>query len=147
LPSWRNIPDEYVLKHQYLDGYIYLRFLKMLTLICFVGACVTFSVLFPVNATGHGMQSQFDLHSFSNINKDYPGEKNRYYAHVFIGWVFFSEWTKLRIPSHADQFRFCYVAHHLRDNLLHQSAPCIPPCPLQCRQNILKYLSIHRCTS
>jgi hypothetical protein len=78
----------------------------MLTLICFVGACLTFSVLFPVNATCHGMQSQSDLHSFSNINKDYPGEKNRYYAHVFIGWIFFSEWTKLRIPSHADQLGF-----------------------------------------
>jgi hypothetical protein len=87
LGTFRSIPDEYVLSHQSLDGYLYLRFLKMVTIICFVGACLTFPVLFPVNATGDGGQIQFDLLSFSNIG---PGQKNRYYAHVFIGWLFFS---------------------------------------------------------
>lgn len=59
----------------------------MVTIICFVGACLTFPVLFPVNATGGGGQIQFDLLSCSNIG---PGQKNRYYAHVFIGWIFFA---------------------------------------------------------
>ncbi|PMD30027.1 DUF221-domain-containing protein [Hyaloscypha variabilis F] len=85
--SFKRIPDEYVLNHQSLDGYLYLRFLKMLTIICFVGCCLTFPVLFPVNATGGGGQQQLDILSFSNINQN---GKNRYYAHVFIGWVFFS---------------------------------------------------------
>ena len=57
----------------------------MITLICFVGCCITFPVLFPVNATGDGDQEQLDLLSFSNIGKD----RNRYYPHVFIGWIFF----------------------------------------------------------
>ncbi|KAF4621917.1 hypothetical protein G7Y89_g14426 [Cudoniella acicularis] len=87
LSPFRQIPDEYVLNHQSLDGYLYLRFIKMLTVICFVGACLTFPVLFPVNATGHGGQTQFDILSFSNISNT---GKNRYYAHVFIGWIFFS---------------------------------------------------------
>jgi hypothetical protein len=88
LKPFRSIQDEYVLNHQSLDGYLYLRFLKMVTVICFVGSCITFPVLFPVNATGDGGKTQFDLLSFANIGKD---QKNRYYAHVFIGWIFFSE--------------------------------------------------------
>ncbi|KAE8448898.1 hypothetical protein EG329_008694 [Mollisiaceae sp. DMI_Dod_QoI] len=87
LKPWRSLPDEYVLNHQSLDGYLYLRFLKMLTVICFFGAVITWPVLFPVNATAGGGQKQFDLLSFSNIPKS---GKNRYYAHVFIGWIFFS---------------------------------------------------------
>ncbi len=88
LKPFGGIQDEYVLTHQSLDGYLYLRFLKMVTLICFVGCCITFPVLFPVNATGDGQQKQLDLLSFSNIGSD---QKNRYYAHVFTGWIFFSE--------------------------------------------------------
>jgi len=88
LKLFRSVPDEHVLNHQSLDGYLYLRFLKMITFICFVGCCVTFPVLFPVNATGGGGQTGFDVLSLSNIGKS---EKNRYYAQVFIGWIFFSE--------------------------------------------------------
>jgi hypothetical protein len=86
LSTFKSIPDEHVLNHQSLDGYLYLRFLKMLAIVCFAGCCITMPVLFPVNATGGGGQSQFDLLSFSNINKS---GKNRYYAHVFCGWIFF----------------------------------------------------------
>lgn len=59
----------------------------MLTVICFVGCLITMPVLFPVNATAGGGQKQFDLLSFSNVPKS---GKNRYYAHVFIAWIFFS---------------------------------------------------------
>ncbi|PBP16807.1 DUF221 domain-containing protein [Diplocarpon rosae] len=86
LKPFRGLSDEYVLNHQSLDGYLYLRFIKMLTFICFVGSCITFPILFPVNATADGGQSQFDLLSFSNIPKS---GKNRYYAHVFVAWIFF----------------------------------------------------------
>jgi len=93
LKPFREIPDEYVLNHQSLDGYLYLRFFKMLTIICFIGCCCTFPVLFPVNATGGGGKSQLDLLSFANINKQ---GKNRYYAHVFVGWIFFSGYLRGR---------------------------------------------------
>ena len=43
-------------------------------------------VLFPVNATGGGGQKQLDLISFSNVTNN----KNRYYAHTFVAWIFFS---------------------------------------------------------
>lgn len=89
--SWfspfKSVPDEYVLNHSSLDGYLYLRFLKMITIICFVGCLITWPILFPVNATGGGGQKELDLLSFSNINK---AGKNRYYAHALLGWIFFS---------------------------------------------------------
>lgn len=79
-----NLPDTYVLQHNSLDGYFLLRYLKIVTVICFVGCLITFPVLFPVNATGGGGQTQLNLISFSNITNT----KNRYYAHTFCAWIF-----------------------------------------------------------
>jgi hypothetical protein len=79
----RKLPDEYVLQHNSLDGYFLLRYLKVSIVICFVGCCLTWPILFPVNATGHGGQTQLNLLSFSNVE-----DKNRYYAHAFVAWVF-----------------------------------------------------------
>jgi signal recognition particle receptor subunit alpha len=76
--------DEYILNHHSLDAYLYIRFLKMLTLMAFVGAILTWPILFPVNATGGGGQSGLDILSFSNV--DNPA---RYFAHALIAWVFF----------------------------------------------------------
>jgi hypothetical protein len=50
----------------------------------FVGAVITWPVLFPVNATGGGGQSGLDILSFSNVNN-----ATRYYAHAIMAWVFF----------------------------------------------------------
>ncbi|KAI1624765.1 hypothetical protein EDD37DRAFT_627913 [Exophiala viscosa] len=83
IPFMRKLPDEYVLQHNSLDGYFLLRYLKMSIIICFVGCCITWPILFPVNATGGGGQSQLNLLSFSNVTN-----KNRYYAHVFVAWIF-----------------------------------------------------------
>lgn len=81
-----QIPDSYVLNHQSLDGFLLLRFLKISVVICFVGCLITWPVLFPVNATGHAGQQQLDLLAFGNIVN-----KNRYYAHTGIAWIFFSK--------------------------------------------------------
>lgn len=85
--SFWKIPDVYALQHQSLDAYLYLRFLRMTVVLCFVGCCITWPILFPVNATGGGGQTQLDLLSYSNI--DQSSGKNRYYAHVFVCWVYF----------------------------------------------------------
>jgi calcium permeable stress-gated cation channel len=84
---WR-LPDIYVLQHQSLDAFLYLRFLKMITVICFVGCLITWPVLFPVNATGGGGQSQLDVLSYSNVDKSGKGQY-RYFAHALITWVYF----------------------------------------------------------
>lgn len=61
-----------------------MRFLKMLTLMSFVGAIITWPVLFPVNATGGVGQSGLDILSFSNVDS-----QARYFSHALVAWVFF----------------------------------------------------------
>ena len=84
--TFNKIPDSYVLDHQSLDGYLLLRYLKISVVICFVGCLVTWPVLFSVNATGGGNQKQLNVISFSNVKNS-----NRFYAHTFIAWIYFSE--------------------------------------------------------
>ncbi|KAA8634764.1 hypothetical protein SMACR_00750 [Sordaria macrospora] len=82
---WK-IPDVYALQHQSLDSYLFIRYLRMAVTICFVGCCITWPVLFPVNATGGGDQKELDILTYGNIDRD--TQYNRYYAHVFISWIF-----------------------------------------------------------
>ncbi|KAK7956170.1 uncharacterized protein PG986_005392 [Apiospora aurea] len=85
---WK-IPDTYALQHQSLDAFLFLRFMRIVTTICFVGCCILWPILFPVNATGGGGQEQLNILSYSNINTDTPGGKNRFYAHCFAAWLFY----------------------------------------------------------
>ncbi|KAI9876395.1 MAG: hypothetical protein M1830_006298 [Pleopsidium flavum] len=85
LGAFFSIPDSYVLNHHSLDGFLLLRYLKISVAICFVGCCITWPVLFPVNATGGNGQQQLDLLAFGNV-----ANKNRYYAHTGVAWIFFS---------------------------------------------------------
>lgn len=80
-----QLPDEYVLQHHSMDAYLLLRFLKTVSMICFVGACITFPILFPVNATGGGNKQQLDLLSIANVSDQTYG---RYFAHAFVAWLF-----------------------------------------------------------
>ena len=84
--TFNKIPDSYVLNHHSLDGFLLLRYLKISVAICFVGCLMTWPVLFSVNATGGGGLKQFDSISFSNVTNT----KNRFYAHTFIAWIFFT---------------------------------------------------------
>ncbi|GAP82661.1 putative phosphate metabolism protein 7 protein [Rosellinia necatrix] len=83
---WK-ISDYHPLQHQSLDAYLFLRFMKILIVICFVGCCITWPVLFPVNITGGAGQTELNLLSYSNVDKD--TQYNRYYAHTFIAWIFY----------------------------------------------------------
>jgi hypothetical protein len=82
--NFQRLSDEHVLNHHSLDAYLYIRFLKMLTIMAFGGAVITWPVLFPVNATGGGGESGLDILSFSNIESP-----TRYFAHAIMAWVFF----------------------------------------------------------
>jgi hypothetical protein len=50
----------------------------------FVGAILTWPVLFPVNATGGGGESGLNILSFSNVENQV-----RYFAQALMAWVFF----------------------------------------------------------
>jgi hypothetical protein len=82
--DYKNLSDVFVLKHNSLDAYLYLRFLRNIIWICFLTACVTFPILLPVNATGGGIARQLDKLTFSNIDKN-----SHIWAHVVVGWVVF----------------------------------------------------------
>ncbi|KAI4095163.1 MAG: hypothetical protein L6R37_007122 [Teloschistes peruensis] len=81
--TFSKIPDSFVLNHQSLDAFLLLRYLKVSSATCLVGCCITWPVLFPVNATGKAGEKQLNLLTFGNVV-----DKNRYYAHVFIAWIF-----------------------------------------------------------
>ncbi|PHH62721.1 hypothetical protein CDD81_6790 [Ophiocordyceps australis] len=81
---WR-IPDSEALRSQGLDSYLFLRYLRVAMIISFVSLCITWPILFPVNATGKGGQSQLEILSYSNVSVD--KSPNRFFAHVFVGWV------------------------------------------------------------
>lgn len=80
-----KLPDTYVLQHHSMDAYLMLRFLKLCSVILLVGCCITFPILWPVNATGGGDGMQLDKLSISNISSDSAG---RYFAHCFLAWIF-----------------------------------------------------------
>ncbi|TQS37731.1 hypothetical protein Golomagni_01784 [Golovinomyces magnicellulatus] len=84
-----NIPDSSALKSQSLDAYLFLRFLKMTVVIMFIGALITWPILFPVYITGGSGSGQLDMLSMSNIDKSGSG-RYRYYATTFAGWIFFT---------------------------------------------------------
>ena len=81
--DYKVLDDKFVLRHSSLDGYLFLRFLRMIVIICAVGTCLTWPILFPVNATGGGGASQLDKIAFGNI--DNP---KKLYAHAIVAWVF-----------------------------------------------------------
>ena len=84
-----QIPDTYVLNHQSIDGYLLLRYLKISTVICLVGCCITFPILFPVDAVnGIGGPGFAQLNRVSILNVP-PPNNPKLYAHVFVSWVFF----------------------------------------------------------
>ncbi|KXT13077.1 hypothetical protein AC579_4908 [Pseudocercospora musae] len=82
--DFRNLTDRFVLQHNSLDAYLYLRFLKFVIYVCLAGALLTWPILFPINATGGGNASQLDRISFSNIAKN-----DHLWGHTAVAWVFF----------------------------------------------------------
>lgn len=52
IKNYRGLNDDHILMHSSLDNYLFLRLFKILFTICFVGALITWPILFPVNATG-----------------------------------------------------------------------------------------------
>ena len=77
-------PDSFIIQQAGLDGYFFLRYLFVFGIIFLFGIAM-FAILLPVNATNGGSaKTGFDQLAISNIL-----DKNRYFAHVFMGWIFY----------------------------------------------------------
>lgn len=74
-----------VLQDAGLDGYFFLRYLRLMFLISMVGVVFLYPILLPINATSDGGQNGFNKLSFTNVVND----KSRYYAHALMSWVYF----------------------------------------------------------
>lgn len=77
-------PDAAVLHHGTIDGFFYLRYLKVLRNICLAGCIIIWPVLFTVNATGGNDNKELDLLTIGNV-----AYSQRFFAHLFIAWTFF----------------------------------------------------------
>ncbi|OBT63937.1 hypothetical protein VE03_05927 [Pseudogymnoascus sp. 23342-1-I1] len=77
-------PDLDVLHQSSIDGFLFLRFLRILCVICLVGACITWPVLFPLHIFGGGTGTQLDSLTFGNVTKP-----SWYFVHAFLAWIFF----------------------------------------------------------
>jgi len=102
------IPDTFVLTHQSLDAYLFLRFLKLITIACVVGCVITWPVLFPVNATGGGGQQQLNILSMSNVENPW-----RFWAHAGCAWLYFGKASSYRLEMiPLTMSRLYHVSHH-----------------------------------
>ncbi|CAG8247150.1 unnamed protein product [Penicillium olsonii] len=86
LGTFLKIEDNHVLHHSSLDGYLFLRFLRVLAATCLTGCLITWPILLPLHATGGNGNSQLDILSFSNV-----ANPSRYYANAIVACIFFSK--------------------------------------------------------
>jgi hypothetical protein len=81
-----KVPDTFVLNHSSLDGFLFLRYMKILCVIALVGCCITWPVLLPLHAFGGGINTQLDLLTFGNVI-----EAKLYYIHAIVAWIYFGK--------------------------------------------------------
>ncbi|CAI4214972.1 unnamed protein product [Parascedosporium putredinis] len=79
-----QLEDTIVLHHTTLDAYLFLRYLKILSLICFVGCCIIWPVLLPLHAHGGGNNTELDRLTIGNVTESYM-----FMAHVVVACCFF----------------------------------------------------------
>ncbi|KEF60534.1 uncharacterized protein A1O9_02095 [Exophiala aquamarina CBS 119918] len=83
--TFYRVPDAFVLNHSSLDGYLFLRFLRVLAIICVVGILLLWPILIPLHITGGGGNQALDAVTIGNVVNP-----NRLYAHTALAWVYFA---------------------------------------------------------
>lgn len=141
ISDFRSVDDEFILNHQSLDGYLYVRFFKILVFMSFVGCLITWPVLFPVNATGGAGQQGFDILSFSNVA--HPAS---FFAHALIAWVFFGKCTSLEVRDHPlmPQHRLRVVPDLARGVVSYQAAASIHAVGMELVPHLVANRALHQ---
>jgi hypothetical protein len=81
-----NTPDTFVLNHGSLDGFFFLRYLKVLRNTFLVGMLIAWPILLPIHITGGNESTQLDILTIGKVS-----DKKRMFAHVAVAYVFFGE--------------------------------------------------------
>lgn len=76
-------PHSFIIQQAGIDGYFFLRYVFVMGWFFLLGM-LTWIILLPVNATNGMGNKGLDQLSIANVKNH-----NRYYAHVFIGWVYY----------------------------------------------------------
>ncbi|KAH3670695.1 hypothetical protein OGAPHI_001210 [Ogataea philodendri] len=76
-------PTPFIIQQAGIDGYLFLRYLVIIACIA-LGGMASWVILLPVNATNGKGETGLDQLGISNVKS-----VNRYYAHVFISWIFY----------------------------------------------------------
>ena len=85
MPEFWRRPDEEILDHQNLDGYLFVQFMKTITFISFVGLCLTIPLLI-IDYTGGGEKTELASLTISNVK-----DPMMFYFHCLIAIVFFGK--------------------------------------------------------
>ncbi|KKF96972.1 putative protein RSN1 [Ceratocystis platani] len=80
-----KVEDTFALQHISLDAYFFLRFLKVLSGLCFVGVCITWPILLPIHARGGSGLKQLDSLTIGNVT-----EKKTFVVHALVCWLYFT---------------------------------------------------------
>ena len=84
LPDLLTRPKKFIIEQAGIDGYFFLRYLKLWSTIGVCSGLILWPILFAINATGGGGKSGFDIISYSNNT-----HKWRVFANLFCSWFFF----------------------------------------------------------
>lgn len=82
-----RIPDTRALSAGNIDGYLFLRFLRLAAVCCFAGWLLCMPLLTVVNVTGGSPGGQMNAVNLANVQGSYW----RYFAHVACAYAFFGK--------------------------------------------------------
>ncbi|SCU89031.1 LAME_0E01992g1_1 [Lachancea meyersii CBS 8951] len=76
--------DNFIIQQAGLDGYFFIRYLFIIASFLTISCLYILPILLPINAANGVAKTGLEMLAYSNVDK-----KERYYAHVFVGWAFY----------------------------------------------------------
>ena len=136
--TFYQIPDTTVLNHSSIDGFLFLRYLKIVCIICGVGCLITWPILIPLHVMGGAGNAQMDRLTFGNVI-----HPSWYFVHAFLAWIYFGMIDSSHYFLATDKARLHLVYRITRVRLLHQSASGISSLAILRQPPIFKDGSIY----
>ncbi|KAJ9156119.1 DUF221 domain-containing protein [Pleurostoma richardsiae] len=125
--TFYHTPETHILNHCSLDGFFFLRFLRVLCIICLAGVCFAWPILLPIHGTGGRQLEQLDLLTIGNV-----ANGTKFYAHVVVSWCFFG-FILFMISRECIYYINLRQAYLLSPKLAHRLSSrtvlftCVPP--------------------